>query len=412
MIYKCSAMIGMGLLATGLAHGAPSAASATSDDAYSNPLKFGSVVFYPSTALRLGYDDNVTMAASNPVRSSTRVLNAGLVADYQQQADRYTLAYNGSFIHYQSSPLDDIDNHLLALRGANFLDARHALNWLLTYEDGYDPRGSTDRHRSGDAALLAQREPDHFTRQRLGGTYRYGAEGARGSIELDAFQSAKHYRNNRDKTLTADVDSRELGFRFLYRVMPKTQLVLELRDANYDYLSENAGLDSTERCYLIGANWTATAATTGSFRVGRMAHDYREFRSDYSGLTWEAAINWKPLTYSRFDFTAMRSVSDPVSTLVDTNFVLTSAVGVKWTHEWKYYLRSTLSWNYLLSDYDDQKSANPRKDKVNMYHAGVYYDFRRWMSLGLEFSHGRRDSNYPAYDYLRQKSMAVLEVKF
>lgn len=410
MINKCSAMIGLGLLASGLAHGGPSAVPATPDDAYGNPLKFGSVVFYPSAALRLGYDDNVTMAASKPTSSPTRVLNTGLVADYQQQADRYTLAYNGSFFRYQSSPIDDIENHLLALRGANFVNARHALSWLLTYQDGYDPRGSTDRYRTGDGVLRDEREPDHFTRRRLGGTYSYGAEGARGRIELDAFQSAKHYRNNRESTYAADVDARELGFRFLYRVMPKTQLVFEVRDVNYDYLAANAGLDSTERRYLVGANWTATAATAGTFRVGRMDRDYREFRSDYSGLTWEAAINWKPLTYSRFDFTAMRSVTDTASTLVDTNYVLNNAVGVKWTHEWKTYLRSSLSWNHLRSDYDDEKSPNPRSDKVNIYLFGVYYDFRRWMSLGLEYSHGRRDSTDPAYDYLRQKAMAVVGV--
>jgi len=108
----------------------------------------------------------------------------------------------------------------------------------------------------------------------------------------------------------------------------------------------------------------------------------------------------------------MRGVTDPVSTLVDTNFVLTSAVGVKWTHEWKSYLRSSLSWNHLQSDYDDEKSASPRKDKVNTYLLGVYYDFRRWMSLGVEFSHGRRDSNDPDFDYVQQKAMGIVEVKF
>ena len=207
------------------------------------------------------------------------------------------------------------------------------------------------------------------------------------------------------------MDSRELGFRFLYRIMPKTQLVFELRDANYDYRAANSGLDSTERRYLIGANWTATAATSGSLRVGRTVRDYREFRSGFSGLSWEAAINWKPLTYSRFDFTTSRGVTDPVSSLIQTNYVLTTAYGVKWTHDWKSHLRSELGWSQLRSDYDET-GATQRKDRVNIYQFGVYYDFRRWMSLGLEFNQGRRDSNDPDFDYVQQRTMAVAEVKF
>lgn len=406
-------LVSLYLLGTGLALAQQEASSAVSPDkdgAHGNPLKFGSVVFYPSASLRMGYDDNVTLAPSNPTGSATRVLRAGLLADYEQHGDRYMLSYDGTYSRYQSSPLDNIDNHQLALQGNNIFTGRHALSWQFTYQDSYDPRGSTDRDRDGDA-LVADRDPDHFTLRRLGGTYRYGAEGARGRIELDAFQTAKQYLNNRDTTRTADVDARELGGRFLYRVMPKTLLVLELRDAQYDYRDTNAGLDSSERRYLIGANWTATAATAGSVRVGRMTRDYREYRSGYSGLTWETAINWKPLSYSRVDFTTSRGVADPVSTLEDTNFVLTTSYSMKWTHEWKSYLRSTLGWSQQQSDYDEN-AHDSRKDTVNIYQLGVYYDFRRWMSLGLELSRARRDSNNPLFDYTQRRSMAVVEVKF
>lgn len=413
MFDKNLAVIGLCLLGVGAACAQQEPAAAVPagrDGEHGNPLKFGSVVFYPSAALRFGHDDNITLAPRNPTGSTTRVLRAGLLADYEQDGDRYLLGYDGTYNRYQSSSIDNVDNHQLTLQGNNFFTARHALSWQAIYQDGHDQRGSTDRDRVG-GTVSADREPDHFTQWRIGGTYRYGAEGARGRIEVDAFQNAKQYRNNRDSTRTADVDSRELGFRFLYRIMPKTQLVFELRDANYDYRAANSGLDSTERRYLIGANWTATAATSGSLRVGRTVRDYREFRSGFSGLSWEAAINWKPLTYSRFDFTTSRGVTDPVSSLIQTNYVLTTAYGVKWTHDWKSHLRSELGWSQLRSDYDET-GATQRKDRVNIYQFGVYYDFGRWMNLGLEFNQGRRDSNDPDFDYVQQRTMAVAEVKF
>ncbi len=89
---------------------------------------------------------------------------------------------------------------------------------------------------TGLAALLSPIVPQTITRNGVSeARTAMGQKVRKGRLEFDAFQNSKQYQNNRDSTRTADVDSRELGFRFLYRVMPKTQLVFDVRDTNFDY---------------------------------------------------------------------------------------------------------------------------------------------------------------------------------
>ena len=175
MFIRNLAMIGFYLIGLGTAIGQPASSAATPADngegsVQGNPLKFGSVIFHPTVALRHGYDDNITLAPRNTVSSTVQALRVGLVADYEQQGDRYQFGYDGTYNRYLSSPIDDIYNQQIALQGNNFLNSRHALRWMAIYRDAYDPRGSTDRDRVG-GTVVSNRAPDHYAQRRIGGTY-------------------------------------------------------------------------------------------------------------------------------------------------------------------------------------------------------------------------------------------------
>lgn len=384
---------------------APSAQDSTSEEG-GRPLKFGNVSVFPSAELRWGHDDNITQApdtAAQPALSSgIWILNAGLTADLEYKGDRYSLDYLGSFTRYTTSSLDNVDNHTLRLQGANIFDVRNAVRWQAGLVDGYDPRGSTD-------ATFDALAPSHYRSYRVGGTYAYGAEGAQGRLEGDLFFSTKEYLNNRDTMRTADVDSTELNGRFFWRVMPKTSAVLDIRYAKYDYVAADAGLDSNSLALLVGANWSATASTSGSFRVGHVSRRYAS-REDFNGLSWEVGVTWKPLTYSTFTFTSGRNVTDTVSGLPGSvgNFILGTSYGVNWTHDWRSNLRSEAAWNQTKSDY----SGIDRLDKLETYKLGMYYEFRRWMNAGVEFNISARRSNVADYNFNRLQSLGVVRIKF
>lgn len=369
-------------------------------------LKFGNVLVVPSVDVRWGHDDNLTQApdtlAQPAVSSAFWLVNAGLAADLEHKGDRYSLTYLGAYTRYSASSLDNTDVHSLMLQGANVLNVRNAVRWQAGLVDGYDPRGSTD-------ATVAVLEPSHYRTYRLGGTYAYGAEGAKGRVEGDAFYSTKKYLNNRVSMATADVDSTELNERFLWRVMPKTSAVLDLRLADYNYVAADAGLDSRSVQLSVGANWDATAATSGSFRVGHTSRRYAE-RGDFSGLSWEAGVTWKPLTYSTLNFTTGRNVADTSSGLPGTvgDYVLATTYGVTWSHDWRSNLRTELAWNHTKSDYE----GVARLDKQDNFKAGMYYDFRRWMSAGVELNYTDRRSNVPEFTFNRLQSIALVRSQF
>jgi hypothetical protein len=243
----------------------------------------------------------------------------------------------------------------------------------------------------------------------VGGTYAYGAEGAKGRLEADAFFSTKEYKNNRETMYTADVNSTELNGRYFWRLLPKTSAVFELRFADYDYVAANAGLDSKSLQWLMGLNWDATAATSGRIRIGHTSRRY-DSRKDFSGLSWEAGVTWKPLTYSTFTLNTGRNITDTTSdnTAVVGDYVLATNYRLNWSHEWRSNLRSELSWNHTKSKY----VGVMRLDKLNLYKAGIYYDFRRWMNAGVEFNYSERRSSESAYTFDRLQSLVVVRAKF
>jgi hypothetical protein len=370
-----------------------------------NPMQFGSVMVYPSITVKYGYDDNITQSpdSANKANSSYEQYKAEIAADYETRGDKYGLTYTADIFRYNNSTRDDIENNTLSLNGANNFTARNALNWRLGYTDGFEPRGSTD---------VTGPDPNHYEDALASATYRYGAQDAKGRIEVDVSRNGRKYLNNRDITAKLDKDTDAYGARFYVRVMPKTQFLIEARQSDTEYRNPAAGglekdLDSKETSYRLGVTWDATAKTRGTFKIGQTQRDY-QVRQDFKGTTWDLNVNWSPKTYSKVDLTANRSVSDTTVSNLGTNYLLLTSYGVKWQHAWLERFRTDLGFTYLDTEYD----GDVRRDKQRTVSAGLHYDFRRWMSIGTEFSYAKRDSTVDANDFNRRQAMAVVRLRY
>lgn len=390
----------------------PGASASDPEADQGRPLKIGNVFVHPSLAVRWGYDDNITQApgtAAKPkVGSGMWLVDLGLSGDIEYKGDRYSLDYQGGFTRYTDSATDNMANHALTLRGNNILTTRNALRWEAGLNDGYDPRGSTEWEQN---AGYGSSEPSHHRTYRYGGTYSYGAPGAKGRIEMEAFQSTKSYLNNRATTSTADMDTTDLAGRFYWRVMPKTSAVVEVRRTAYDYTASNALLDSSGTQLRVGVDWNATAATSGSLRVGQTTRDYDDpLRAGFRGLGWQANINWKPLTYSVFDFSTSRDVSDTANdqAALVGSYIVATRYSASWRHDWLSYLHSIVKWSQQDMDYE----GIDRQDRTRTLMFGAYYDFRRWMDVGLEVTQTTRHSSMEDMDFDRLQTAAVLQAKF
>ncbi|TCS71924.1 hypothetical protein EDC61_10762 [Sulfuritortus calidifontis] len=360
------------------------------------PIVAGGVFIYPGLGLNLGNNDNVTGANTNEIDSTFYSLRPQVVAEIKTRGDRYTASYAGNFTRYQDSSADDFDHHDLQLAGDNVFTSRAALGWGIGYIERTDPRGSTDRGVSV--------APDKWHSPIARAMFAYGAKGAQGRIEVEASLQDKTYDNNRAATRESDVELRNLAGRFFYRVAPKTSVLVEARDTEADYKLSTSTNDNNERRYYIGATWEATAATTGIFKVGRLEKKFDSpSRQDFSGSSWEGTIRWQPLTYTAFDLTTSKSTSDSTG---QGDYILNKYYSLAWNHMWSGYLGTRVNLGRLNSDYG---GASTRSDKTTSYGVAIMYQWRRWLQVGLDWSHAKRDSNINSNDFTRNVTMLTLE---
>lgn len=341
--------------------------------------------FTPFVGVAAGHDTNLFLTPSNETASNFWVFNPGfkldarrpgmvLQSDYQAQIGRYTSSSNDDYVDQTwHNTLDTAFNQRTFLR--------LGYDYIL----GHDPRGSTDRPFGT--------HPDRYKISDPFGTFAFGAPGAQGRIELYGASLHKEYLNNKEFTSTSDRIENQGGGAFYWRVAPKTYALFEARTTNIHY-DISSPLSAQEHRYYVGLSWDATAATSGTIKVGTLRRDFDGSLPDESFSSWEGLVTWAPRTYSKFDFFTSRQTSESTGL---GNFILTSVGGVAWTHEWSSYLQSGVNLKYQRDAYQ----GFDRTDNTKSVGLKVGYRFRPWLTLGAEYNYFKRDSNLNTFDYDR-----------
>ncbi len=338
----------------------------------------------PYLGLAAGYDDNLFLKPSNEKSSALYVLSPGLKLDARDPNKVFQLNYQGQWGWYTSSTDDDYNDHAARAQFDLAINAHNFLKLGFDYIRGHDPRGSTDRPFGN--------EPDKYRQDNPYVTYALGAPGAIGRVELYYSDPTRKYLNNRTFTITSDRSSQEYGGAFYYRAFPKTYVMAEARETNirYDVASP---LSADEHRYYAGVTWEATAATTGTLKVGQLRRDFvSSAEPNFSGTSWEGLVIWLPRSYSKFEFYTARQTNESTGL---GSFILSSIGGVTWSHYWTSYLTTGVDLRYQRDAYQ----GFDRTDKIYALGLKAGYKFRRWLTLGAEYSHTKRDSTQDPFDY-------------
>jgi len=360
----------------------------------------GNLSVTPTIGFTFGRNNNMARSNTNRYASNFTTWTPSIVATSQFGVSKYSLGYQGEFVNYASSERDNVENQEVAASGSHDLATRFALNWRASLLDRYDAAGSTDR------ATGASGNPDHWSATNWALSGRYGAESATGRIFLEVGQYDKEYKNNRATTAAADYKSSNIALRFLGRMSAKTNFVTEYRFTKFNYNLDTTGLDNIERRALVGVEWEATAATTGTFKIGNLNKTYSSGRAGFSGGTWEGGLSWTPLTYSRVDLSLGRSASDPTGSTAD--YLLNNYGSVKWTHDWRTYFTSRVTWGMNKTKY----VGIARNDKTYDYGMGLDFVVGRNAMLSADFLRTMRNSNDNTLDYDRNLVSANLALAF
>lgn len=353
----------------------------------SGPIQLGGTPFYltPYMGLAVGRDDNLFFSNVNEKSSSILLFSPGLSIEARSPHTVFQLKYQGQIGRYAQSDDDNYVDHASRAVFDVAFDRRNFLRVGLDYIRSHDPRGSTDRPVAG--------RPDRYRQVAPGATYAFGAPGAAGRVELYAGESDRRYLNNRATTALSDRENREFGGAFYWRVAPRTYVLAEARANDISYRQANVGAGE-ERRYFGGLSWEATAATTGTLKVGRLERASDLTGDETSASSWEGIISWAPRTYSKFDFFTSRTTNESTGL---GRFILSSIGGVSWNHAWSSFFSTGLDLRYQK----DQYQGFNRTDEIKTVGLKAGYKFRRWLTLGAEFSHTNRDSNQPISEYDR-----------
>src|SRR5882672_797298 len=238
----------------------------------------------PYIGLGVGHDDNVLLTPTNKRSSTLYITSPGFKVDARSEASVFQATYQGQIGRYQDSQDDDYIDHTLRGQYDVAFSGRQFLRLGYDYLYSHDPRGSTDR--------AVSTRPDRYRSWAPSATYAFGAPGAQGRVELYYSGAYKTYINNRDTTQLSDRDTVNYGGAFYWRVMPKTYLLAEVRQTNIDYRSPLALFGGEERRYYGGISWEATAATTGTFKVGQLRRKFDSGLSTAKATSWEGDILW------------------------------------------------------------------------------------------------------------------------
>ena len=345
------------------------------------------VTLFPSVGFSFGRDDNLFLTNVSPKSSTIYTLSPALKLQARKSDTILTFDLNSKSARYAQSRADDYTDYRAAGTGEFIFSSRMALRLGADYNRGHDPRGSNDRGISV--------EPDLFRNSGANGLFAFGGNEARGRFEFEASSYNKRYLNNRATTVGSDRKTDAFAGRFFTRLTDKTAFLVEARESRLDYKSATSTLDSKERFYLAGVTWDATAATSGTIKVGQIRKDFASSRiPDFSASGWDAAVQWSPMTYSRLGFSTSKEFGE--STGVG-DFILKKSYGVNWTHDWNSRFTSVA----YVTRADDDFTNGGRNDTTDSIGLKLNYKVQRWLILGGEFSNTERDSNISTLRYKR-----------
>ncbi len=355
-------------------------------------IPVGPLTVYPGVDVSVGYDDNLLRSSVNRVTTPVTVIAPYLTIEGRRGPHTFDIRYRGGIGIFTDSRQDNYTDTALQANAKLLFTARSDLTARFDQKYGHDPRGSTDRPLSEN--------PDRYRETGAFALLGYGAQGAKGRIELDGEYYERRYTNNLQYTAISDVDRADAGLTFFWRIAPKTRLLMQGRYKSFNYIDPASTLDSEELRFYAGGQWEATAKTTGFAKIGYMRKNFETpGLQDISTNSWDAGIRWSPRTYSVFDFTALRGFNESTG-IGDT--IVQSRAGVRWTHAWNSRLSHSIGYDFINDKY---KGNTDRDDNTNAIGLRVDYRMRRWLKFGAEYLYTDRDSNEPQYRYRRNVIM-------
>ncbi len=380
------------LMLIGVAH------SANGQVAEPASIDLGGLQLTPTLAIDYFVDDNLLRDEAQSLDSSGYRVLPGLSLSAEFGANSLAFYYQGERGQYQDSEADNYTDHLLGADIYYEFGEKHRIEASGAYSDSHDARGTA--YSLGRAAQLS--EPDRFSHSALSANYTFGAKTAPARIQVRVAHMAVDYDINTDEYRLRDRRANQVNGVFFYQVAANTDLVFDLgyQDISYDFsFTPQTSLDSSEQSLLVGAQWDVSGSTNGFVKVGYQRKSFDiDSRETFSGLTWQAGVDWTPVSYSKFSISSQLGTRE---TNGQSDFIRSQSINLGWQHSWLERLTTQLQLRIAKDSYEG--GTVPREDDVNGAQFVLQYQFYRWLRIDIHGEHETRESDTGLINFDRNR---------
>ncbi len=334
------------------------------------------------------YDSNLYRQDANETDAQASVIAPGVALEYLTADNVLRAGYRGEYAFYDTSSSDDYSDSDLFLEARLNEGGRHRIAVNVLRDEGHDPFGT---ERTELTPSQQNRDVDEWTATSARLAYTFGAPSATFNLTLWGDGLMREYDTNRADTQFLDRDIFGGGAEAKVRISPRTGLLFDIQHHSIEYDFVRVGQtarDGTELLVRGGFQWFASAKTLGRVRIGLVQRDFDATnRDDFSGVNWEAAISYRPVTYSEFVIDTSRTAQE--SYFDGADFIDVSRIGAKWTHGWSPRFETGLSLAFAQYSFE---GAN-RDDDLLI--GGFYgqYELLRSVKMRAGVDGSSRDSN-------------------
>jgi hypothetical protein len=348
---------------------------------------------------RVEYETNVFQVPSGSQADLVFKTIPGVLADYTFGPHSVSLGYRAEILKWLELTSQDTVHHIgVAQLLLDF--PRLSVNVRDDFVRTSDPPDTelTGRLLSSTNVLEPEAEYRVTTRLSVGANYSWT------HVSFD------------DEVVAEDLDRDEhlVGASVFWKVLPKADVRL-----NYNYgfktFRFQSDRDVTRHTVLLAVRGDLTAKLSSTFRIGIERRDPdAAFQPGYTGLIMGGDWVFRPTERTTLTLVTDRSVQE--STFGDVPFYVTTsgAIGV----QQQFFTKLTASARAAIgrNEYPTKQTQNGQTDwRSDIFYAwgvGLDYAIRPWLSVGGEYNHVGRRSNFNAFDFEDDKFTAKVSLQF
>ena len=346
-----------------------------------------------NSGLSIINDSNITRTAEE-VSDQYAIFSPQLQFLSRVGQHHFIFDYQGDFAAYKDNTQYNFNNHDLKFSALFDHSVRVNSEFTFGYQDKAEEPGSTS------AAGTLNNEFNQLTSKFVLAELFYGTSASSGQLVFGLAHDQTRYTNNEQGF--RDMDKTNFSSTFFYRMAPNTRLLLEASIGTNEYAQETQFADqsSDQTLYLAGVEWDATAATTGTFKLGYQSRSYDDERlTNLSGLSYLVDMSWRPNTFSKLTIGASRLTNESAQQDIGGSI----NTGYSFTLEQDFTPRTSLNLLYQQDKSDFSRaqvsSAQNRTDKRKRFEVGLAHSVKPWLDISLDYRHETRNSGEALFEF-------------